>query len=85
MIWKCHVDEYSESRYLIIPGRELLIELGLDIKFSEHAIIGDDVPYEGYFEYMVDISNCDFKSTADKTVKPEESFINFYIKKCFEP
>ena len=33
---------------------------------------------------MVDISNYDFKFITDKTVKPEESFINLYINKCLK-
>ena len=33
---------------------------------------------------MVALSNYDFTSIKDKTVKPEESFINLYVNKCFK-
>ena len=33
---------------------------------------------------MVDVSNYDFKYITDKTVKPEESFVNLYINECLE-
>ena len=33
---------------------------------------------------MVGVSNYDFKSITDKTVKTEESFVNSYVNKCFE-
>ena len=32
---------------------------------------------------MVYISNYEFKSITDKTVKPEESFVNSYVGECF--
>ena len=33
---------------------------------------------------MVDVINYDFKSIIDKTVKPEESFVNSYVDECFK-
>ena len=30
----CHMDSYTNSRYNMIQGRDLLTALGLDIKFS---------------------------------------------------
>ena len=74
--WKYHVDKYTNGRYDIILGRYLLTALGLDIKFSENVIIGGEGPYEGCSEPMVDVSNYAFKYITDKTVKPEESFVN---------
>ena len=68
----------------MILGRDLLISLGLDLKFSENIIIGGEGPYEGCFKPMVDVINYDFTSMKDKTVKPEESFINTYVDEKFE-
>ena len=34
---------------------------------------------------MVDVTNYDFNRITDKTVKPEESFINLYVDECLEP
>ena len=44
---KCHVDNSAKSRYDVILGRDIIIELVLDLKFSKHVIICGDVPYEG--------------------------------------
>ena len=33
---------------------------------------------------MVDVSNYGFKYMTDKTVKPEESFVNLYVDECFK-
>ena len=45
--WKCHVDESDEGRYDMTLGRDLIITLGVDLKFSENVIIGGDGPYKG--------------------------------------
>ena len=84
VVWECHVDESTNGTYDIILGRDLLIPLGLDLKFSENVIIGGEGPYEGCSSPMVDISNYGFKSITDRTVKPEESFVNLYADKCLE-
>ena len=70
--------------YGMILGRDLLIPLRLDIKFSEHVIIRSSGPCEGCLELMVVVSNYDFKTLMDKTIKPEEYFINFYVDNVFE-
>ena len=46
----------------MILGRDLLTALGLDLKFSESLIIGNEGPYEGFSSPMADLSNYDFKS-----------------------
>ena len=84
VMWKCHVDESTNCRYKIILGRDLLTTLGLDLKFSENVIIGGEGPYEGCSAPMVDVKKYNFKSITDKTVKPEESFLNLYVNECFE-
>ena len=33
---------------------------------------------------MVDVRNYDFKYITEKTVKPEESFVNLYVNECLE-
>ena len=82
--WKCHVDKTTNGRYDMILGRDLLDALGLDINFSEKVTIGGEGPYEGCLATMVDASNYDFTCIIDKTVKPEESFINSYVDECLE-
>ena len=83
--WKCHVDEYTTSRYYMILGRDLLTELGLDLKLYENVICGGERLYKGCSEPMVDVNNYDFNVVTGKTVKPEESFINAYVNVFFEP
>ena len=41
------MDESAEGRYVMILGKDLLITLGLYLKFFENVIIGGDIPFEG--------------------------------------
>ena len=83
-MWKFHTDESINSGYDMILVRDLLTELGLDIKFSDNVIVGGEGPYEGCSPPIVYLSNYNFKSISDKTVKPEEYFINAYVSELFE-
>ena len=68
----------------MIPGSDLLIMLGLDIKLSKHVIIVCGMPCEGFLVYIVDINEQEFKSLTDKITKLEESFINYCVEEWFE-
>ena len=46
--WNFNVDDSAKGRYNIILGRDLLTELGLNIKLSEHVIEADDGPFNSY-------------------------------------
>ena len=70
-MWKCYVDEYTNGRYNMILGRDLLTALGLDFKFSDNVIICREGPYEGCLSPMADVRNYGFKYITDKTVKLE--------------
>ena len=72
------MDDTAEGRYYMILGRDLLIELGLDIKFSYHVIIGDSVSYEGCSSPTIDVHNYDFKYIV------EIILYQFYMDKYFE-
>ena len=67
---KCHIDECTNVRYNMILGRDLLTAPGLDLKISENIIIEGKVPCEGCSTPMVYLSNYDFTSITDKTVRP---------------
>ena len=84
MPWKYHVDKQITIRYDMILGRDLLTALGLDLKFSENISIGGDGPYERCSETMVDLRYYKFEYLRDKIVKPEESFINWYVNECLK-
>ena len=51
--WKCHVDDSAKGRYDIILGWDLLTELVLNLKFSEHAMEADDGTFKGSTSPMV--------------------------------
>ena len=57
VIWKCHIDKSTASRYKIILGRDLLVALGLDLKCYENVVVGSEGPYEGCSAPMVCIIN----------------------------
>ena len=45
--WNCHMDDSAKGRYDMILGQDILTELGLNLKFSEHVIKADDGPFNG--------------------------------------
>ena len=68
----------------MILGRYLLTALRLEFYFFDYFIVGDEGPYEGCSEPMVDVSNYDYTYLTDKIIKPEESLFNSYINECLE-
>ena len=42
--WIFYLDDFSKSRSDIILGRDILTELGLNLKLSWHVIEADDGP-----------------------------------------
>ena len=70
-MWKFHIDESNNGIYDMIPGRDLLTALRMDLKFSDNVISGVEGLYEVCSAPMVDISSCGFNLIMDKTVKPE--------------
>ena len=84
MTWKFHIEKSTNVRYDMILGRDLLTALGLDIKFYDNVIVGGEGPYEGCSSPIFYVSNYNFKSISDKTVKPEECFINSYADECLK-
>ena len=78
------MDESTNGRYDFILGKDLLTALVLDIDFPDNVIIGGKGPYEGCSAHLIYLCNYDFTSITDKTVKPEQYFINPYVKKCLE-
>ena len=61
MIWICHVDDSNNGRYDMISRRDLLTELGLNIKLSEHVIEADGGPFNGSTTHMVYLGTYIFK------------------------
>ena len=61
VMWKCDVDKSVKGGYDMILGWYISIELGLNLKLSEHVIEADDRPFEGSTTLMVDLGTYVFK------------------------
>ena len=68
----------------MVLDRDLLTAIGIYIMFSKNVMIVREEAYEGCLAPMVDKSNQKFPYIPDKTVKPEDLFINSYVKKCLK-
>ena len=82
--WKCNVDESARGRYNIILGQDILSELGLNLKFSEHFIESDDGPFNGSTTPMIDLGTYIFRYLNTGQIKPEGSFTNAHVKESYE-
>ena len=70
--WKCHVNDYIESRYDMILGRDILIVPWLDIKFYEKIMDGGERKYEGCAAPMINLIKYDLNFIIYKKINPEE-------------
>ena len=78
------MDESSKVRSNLISGRDLLIELWLNLKNSKHVIEADDGLFKGYTSPMVYLGTCIFKYLNIWYIKPEESFTDTYVEEVYE-
>ena len=78
------MDESSKVRSNLISGRDLLIELWLNLKNSKHVIEADDGTFKGYISPMVYLGTCIFKYLNIWYIKPEESFTDTYVEEVYE-
>ena len=62
VMWKFHVDDSAKGRYKIFIGRDLLAELGLNLKISEHVIKVSDGTFKGFTTSIVDFGTYKFKN-----------------------
>ena len=53
--WNFHLDDSPKGRYDMILGKNLLTELGLNLKLSEHVIEADYGHFNGSTTPMVDL------------------------------
>ena len=61
MTWKYYVGDSNKGRYDIILGRDLLTELELNLKWSDHINKVDYGPLKGFTASMVDLCAYEFK------------------------
>ena len=60
-MWNCNNNDTVKGRYNMILGWDILTELGLNLKFSEHVIKSDDGPFNGSTTIMVDLGTYIFR------------------------
>ena len=65
------MDDSAKGRYDIILGQNKLIELVLNLKFSEHVIEVGDGPFNGSTTPMVDLGTYTFKDLNTGESTPE--------------
>ena len=80
VMWNFHVDDSAKVGYDMISRRDLLTELGLNIKLSEHVIEADGGPFNGSTTLMVYLGTYIFKYLNAGKITPEELFTNSYVK-----
>ena len=71
MTRKFHVGELTKGDDNMVLVRDLFAALGLDLKFSDRAIVGIKGPYEGFLKPMVDVITYNYAPLTDKIIKPE--------------
>ena len=64
----------------VILRRDLLIELGPNLKFSDQIIEADDRPLKGSTTTMVDLDTYEFRILNTRKIIPEVLFTNAYVK-----
>ena len=71
MTWRCHADESTMGKYEMIPIRDLIIELGLNVNFSNHVIKADDGPFKGSTTPLVYLDVYKFKDLNTGKTTPK--------------
>ena len=79
MVLKCHLDDSARGSYGMILVIDILTELGLNIKISEHGIKADDSPFIGSSLTMFYLGAYVFKYLNTREIKNEELFTDAYI------
>ena len=68
----------------MILGRNLLTELGLNLKLSEHAIKYDDRPFKEYTPPMFNLVTYVLKYLNTQKITPEEQFTFANIEEVYD-
>ena len=71
MTWNCHVDDSAKCRYYMILSTGTLIELVLNLKFSDHVIKTDDRSLKGSTHPMLDLGTYEFKNLDTGEITPK--------------
>ena len=71
VMWDFHVDDFDKIRYNMILGRDILTELGLNLKTYDHVIEAYDVLFKWTTAPMVDLGMYEFKHLETRKITPE--------------
>ena len=82
--WNYHVDDFAKGIYEMILGRDLLKELGLNIKLSQYDIEAYDEPLKVLTALLVHLNMYDFNILNSVKIIPEEPFMNSYAEGIHE-
>ena len=78
------MDDSAKGRYDMILGENILTELGLNLKWSEHVIKLDDGHFKRSTAPMVDLGTYIFKDLNIGKIKPGKSFTDAYVEEVYE-
>ena len=78
------MDDSAIGRYDMILGRDLLTELVLNLKLSNHIIEVDDEPFKVYTAPIVDLGTYQFTDLETSKITLKEFFINAQVTKVYE-
>ena len=81
--WKWHVDDFAKGRYNTILGRDILTEIWLNVKSSDHVIEADDGPLKGIETPIVYLGRYRFKDINTVIIIPKKSFTNADVKEVY--
>ena len=82
--WNCQVYDSTKRRYYMILCRDILTQLGLNIKLSEHVIKKGDGTLTGSLAPIVDLSMYEFRKLNEGKITPKESFMKSYAEEINE-
>ena len=80
MTWDFHVDDLAKGKYDMMLGKDLLIHLVLNLKFSYHVIETNCGPLKGFTEPMVDMGTYECKYLNTGEITPADFFTNAYAE-----
>ena len=83
-MWEFHVNESAESKYGMLLGRDILIALGINLKFCYCIIEVGDRPVESWTSIMVDFGIHEFKILNTDNITSKYPLLNAYVEELFE-
>ena len=84
LTWNCHVDDSDKGICDIIIGRDILTDLGLNLKLSYPVIEADYEPFKGYMAPMVVLGTYEFKYLNTGNITPKYDFRHYYAEEMHE-